>query len=210
MIRYNNIRVTYNALSPSNKWISVMSYELKVMDGIFTRAWNWLVLKPNNYFLISDTPLSASDFWDIGHRTEQITKTYRKIAFVEATQTDTEMDITTFWNGTETVNMTSPGDWIVTNLDKNKNYLLDKDGNRNRYVISKEKFPSLYKATGEPSIYRSNSMVVALYFRKGFLIQAPWNEVQNVSDGYLVFNIVTNDVYGNAKETFESTFEPVF
>ena len=102
-----------------------------------------------------------------------------------------------------------PADWVVANLAPDAGILRDKGGNANIYAIRAKKFASLYRrAKGQNEfgdIYRATSQVEALYLSGGFEILAPWGEIQQADAGYLLRN--GGEVYGNHKETFETTYE---
>ena len=44
-----------------------------------------------------------------------------------------------------------------------------------------------------------------LYFAGGFELVAPWGELQQVPEGYLLLN--GTEVYGNNRETFDTSYE---
>ena len=119
--------------------------------------------------------------------------------------------IETRWNGKESTITAEPGDWIVTNMTPKRELMRDNDGHLNVYAIRAEKFSSLYArdmgTTAEGDMYRPVSTVDALYFSGGFEIIAPWGEIQRADAGYILHN--GDEVYGNAKETFEATYAGV-
>ena len=136
-----------------------------------------------------------------------------KTGFVAARRAEAREPVVTRWNGTETTNTAEPGDWIVANLDTRRAVLRDKAGNANVYVIGAGKFPVLYEpergASGHGaaefgSTFRATGEVDALYASGGFTILAPWGEMQQADDGYLLRN--GQEVYGNNRETFERTY----
>jgi hypothetical protein len=116
--------------------------------------------------------------------------------------------IETRWNGKETKNTARAGDFIVTNLDATGAPLIDRDGNRNVYVIFASTFPKLYEDAARDTplgpAYRARGTVDAIAFTGGFEIVAPWGEKQVAANGYLIRNGA--DVYGNNAETFEATY----
>jgi hypothetical protein len=57
-------------------------------------------------------------------------------------------------------------------------------------------------------IFRPKGRVEALRLFAGFEIMAPWGEMQRATDGYLLLN--GNEVYGNNRQTFEETYQPIF
>jgi len=119
-------------------------------------------------------------------------KRARKVGFVAARKAEAAQVVVTLWNGVETTNAAQPGDWIATNLDAAQAPLRDQAGNANRYVIAAERFPELYEpALGQTEfgeVYRAKGEVDAIYLSGGFLLKAPWGEVQEAEDGYLLRN----------------------
>jgi len=133
----------------------------------------------------------------------------RKVGFVSARKAGAQQTVVSHWNGVETTNTAQPGDWIIANLDAGQVPLRDKAGNSNLYVIEAGKFPGLYEAASGTTefggVYRAKGEVDVIYLSGGFLIKAPWGEVQQAGDGYLLRN--SEEVYGNNRETFERTYE---
>jgi hypothetical protein len=119
--------------------------------------------------------------------------------------------VETQWNGKETQNTAAHGDWIATNLSPDREVLRDSAGQANTYVIHPEKFASLFDRhvgnTEFGAIYKPKGTVQALHFSAGFEILAPWGEMQQSPDGYLVLN--ETEVYGNNRQTFDATYEIV-
>jgi hypothetical protein len=135
----------------------------------------------------------------------------RKVAFVAARQAAAPERIETRFNGKETENTATPGDWIVTNMDADRRILLDREGHSNTYVILAASFPVLYdRDTGDTefgAVYKAKGVVDAVALPGGFDIMAPWGERQRAPAGYLVRNGA--DVYGIHGEAFEKTYERV-
>jgi hypothetical protein len=135
----------------------------------------------------------------------------RKVGYVSARPATHVQTVQTLWNGKETVGQANVGDFIVANLDRDKNVLRDKDGNANIYVIAADRFGELYGRdagdTAYGDVYKARAAVEAIYFARGFEIMAPWGELQRAASGYLMCN--GKDVYGNHKDTFDATYEPV-
>jgi len=133
----------------------------------------------------------------------------RKSGFVAARLSRARETVVTLWNGAETTNTAEPGDMIVANLDSAKKVLRDAAGNANIYVILAANFPELYErdsgTTEFGAVYRAKGVVDVLYLPGGFEILAPWGQMQQVDDGYLMRS--GNEVYGNNKETFERTYQ---
>jgi hypothetical protein len=157
----------------------------------------------------ADRPLTPADFDRLAAKLSVTPTRARKIGFVAAAQTTAVGHIDTQWNGKETTNVATPGDWIATNLSPQLAPLRDRDGNLNTYVIPAVRFPDLYQPTGTRNmlgeVYKAKSVVLALRLPAGFDIVAPWGERQQAASGYLLLN--GDEVYGNNAETFESTYE---
>jgi hypothetical protein len=89
--------------------------------------------------------------------------------------------------------------------------LRDGDGHLNVYVISADRFPSLYEPTAERSehgaVHRARGLVSAIPLPGGLDIAAPWGERQTTSGGYLLLS--GKDVYGISDGAFEETYELV-
>ena len=132
----------------------------------------------------------------------------RKSGFVAARKCLAREAVETHWNGTETTNTAEPGDMIAANLDSARKVLRDAAGNANVYVILAAKFPERYErdsgTTEFGAVYRAKGVVEVLYLPGGFEILAPWGQLQEAGDGYLLRS--GNEVYGNNKETFERTY----
>lgn len=135
----------------------------------------------------------------------------RKKGRVAARKAAASTEVVTRWNGAETKNVAEAGDWIVTALGQGDVAMRDKQGEVNEYVIKPAKFDELYTlADGAPetphgAVYAPKGEVSAIELPEGFDILAPWGERQRAESGYLLLN--GDDVYGNAKETFEATYE---
>ena len=167
-----------------------------------------LEIKDNLARVISSDRLTYDDFDQIATSLDGKLRA-RKVGFVAAVKADKEQRIETRFNGTESTNTAHPGDWIVTNMDRNRGLLVDQQGNVDTYVITATKFPTLYErdtgANVHGDIYRPKSVVDAVRLPGGFDIVAPWGERQQRSSGYLLRN--RDDVYGIAKEAFDRTYE---
>jgi hypothetical protein len=164
--------------------------------------------KGNGARLSSDAKLSPDDFLAIARRLVSEPFRARKAGLVAAHVAEHEQRVETRWNGRETMNSARPGDWIVTNLDANCTPIIDREGNRNIYVVAASVFDTLYEPAGAASsagvTYRARSTVRAIALPGGFEIVAPWGEVQRADKGYLVLNGA--EVYGNNAETFDQTY----
>ena len=159
--------------------------------------------------LQSRDKLTASDFRAIARQVGATPIAARKVGFVSARQAIAREQIETRWNGKETQETAMPGDWVVTNMSADREILRDGTGHENTYVIRAAKFPTLYDrdqgSTSFGAVFRSKSKVEAIHLTGGFEILAPWNEIQQSPDGYLL--LAGSDVYGNNRETFEATYE---
>jgi hypothetical protein len=133
----------------------------------------------------------------------------RKTGFVAARTATAREAVETRWNGAETKNVAEPGDIVATNLDPDGVALRDAAGNLNTYVIRAARFPELYEPTGRATehgpMHRARTVVEAIHLPGGFEILAPWGEIQRADDGYLLRS--GTEVYGNARGTFEATYE---
>lgn len=160
--------------------------------------------------LIARRRLTAADFRAIAVKLGTIPRKARKVGLVAARQANAREDVETKWNGTETRDTAAPGDWVVTTLTR-RGRVLRKAGYANTYVVRAEKFPSLYdRSVGDNefgAIYRPKGAgtIEALYFSAGYELAAPWGELQQSSDGYLLLNDA--EVYGNNRETFDATYK---
>ena len=158
--------------------------------------------------LIAAEKLSATDFDLIAAELGVKPFLARKIGFVAARLAKTRTMIETRWNGKESQITAEPGDWIVTNMSPKRELMRDSDGHLNVYAIRADKFSKLYARDKgkmiEGEIYRAISTVDAIFFPGGFEIMAPWGEAQRADAGYILKN--EDEVYGNAKETFETTY----
>jgi hypothetical protein len=161
--------------------------------------------------LLAGSVLSSIDFEAIAGGHPGSVFTARKSGLVLARVASHDETVETRWNGKETKNIARTGDFIVTNLDASGAPLIDRDGNRNVYVILAGTFPKLYEDAGSTTPlgpgYRTRGTVDAIAFRGGFEIVAPWGEKQVAANGYLIRNGA--DVYGNNAETFEATYARV-
>jgi hypothetical protein len=161
--------------------------------------------------LEADAILTPKDFHLIARALGGPAVRARKTGFVSARRATKYEPIQTRWNGIETTNTARPGDWIVTNLTRQKKPLLDTMGYINTYVIRVKRFASLYERTDGMTpfgaIYQSKSVVSVISLRGGFDIKAPWGERQRADKGYLVLN--GKEVYGINKATFAATYEVV-
>ncbi|MEQ1711105.1 MAG: hypothetical protein ABL908_06875 [Hyphomicrobium sp.] len=138
--------------------------------------------------------------------------TARKIGFAAARQaTGGEKKVVARWNGKESSDVAKPGDWIVTNMSPQREFLRDRENSLNTYVIRADVFPRLYDRdigeTEHGAIFRSKSVVEAFLLPGSFEIMAPWGEIQRGARGDLIKN--GDEVFGNNRETFEATYEIV-
>lgn len=162
----------------------------------------------NRRRLVADERLSKADFRNIADQIGVMPITARKVGFVAARRATQVERVETLWNGKETCNSASPGDWIATNLSPRREVLRDKSGHPNTYVIRSERFAALYEPEmGETEfgrMYRPKGAVEAIHLSGGFEILAPWGQTQHSHDGYLLLS--GSEVYGNDKETFKATY----
>jgi hypothetical protein len=161
--------------------------------------------------LTSKGLLTPDDFRKVATRVGREPIRARKIGRVAARRTEVQTRIETRWNGKESENVAEPGDWIVTSLAPDGAVLRDNEGQVNTYVIKPEKFSELYEPiTGTTEFgdsFRAKGIVEALLLSGGFELKAPWGEIQKANSGYLVLN--GNEVYGNNREVFDTTYVPV-
>lgn len=161
--------------------------------------------------LRSSAILTERDFREIAKLVGAKPVKARKIGFVAGHKAEKDEQVDTFWNGKETTNTAQTGDWIVMNISPSGQPLRDKSGQLNRYVIKSEVFSNLYElAAGKNEfgpIFRSKSIVEAIYLPGGFDILAPWGQQQTAPAGYILLN--GGEVYGNNEETFAQTYEVV-
>lgn len=161
--------------------------------------------------LVATERLTSADFDAIRTATGAPLLRVRKIGFVAARRATGTEHIETHWNGKETSAVAQPGDWVVTNMSPQRTVLRDGSGSTNTYVIKAANFPRLYRqddgATEHGAIYRAISQVDAFLLPGRFEILAPWGEMQRGARGYLVRS--GSEIYGNHRETFEATYEPV-
>lgn len=163
--------------------------------------------------LVSTAKLSPDDFSDIADALGSRPMRAKKTGFVSARRTAVQSEIETRWNGKESSITAEPGDWIVTNMTSKRELMRDSQGCLNVYAIRAAAFPSLYAqdsgATPEGDVYRAISEVDVIALPGGFEIVPPWakapGDVQSSDAGYLMLS--RGEVYGNAKETFDATYE---
>ncbi len=166
-------------------------------------------LSPGHARLISHEKLSPQDFADIAAALGVAPIRARKIGFVAARKAKVRTEIETRWNGKESSITAEPGDWIVYQYDAGARTHARRRRTFERLRhLAQISFRSLYTrdkgTTNEGSIYRAVSKVEALFFPGGFEIMPPWGETQRADAGYILLN--GDEVYGNAKETFEATY----
>jgi hypothetical protein len=161
--------------------------------------------------LKTDAILTLKDFRSIARALGAPVVCARKTGFVSARRASKYQVIQTRWNGIETTNTARPGDWVVTNLTRQKKPLRDTMGYVNTYVIRVKRFANLYERTDGMTrfgaIYQSKSIVSVIALRGGFDIRAPWGERQKADRGYLVWN--GKEVYGINEATFAATYDLV-
>ena len=135
----------------------------------------------------------------------------RKIANVAARRANIPERVETRWNVKESEDVAAVGDYVVTSLSRDGRPLRDDDANFNTYVIRAARFPELYESAEGTSpfgcIYKVRALIEAFLIVGGFEILAPWGETQRAETGYLILN--GSEVYGNAAETFEATYDRV-
>lgn len=139
---------------------------------------------------------------------------YQKTGLVAATEAKERIEIVTYWNGEETRNIAERGDMIVTSLTNDFSILTDDQGQQNTYTMKAGRFAKLYQASGFAStqnklgwLYRAKGQVYAFHVPEGFQIKAPWGEMQNADNGYIVLN--GSDVYGVHSDVFEETYAEI-
>lgn len=159
--------------------------------------------------VVSQDVITPADFDAICDAVGEPARRARKVGFVAARQAEQTEHIETLWEGDETSNTANPGDWIVTNMSSPDIVMKDGSGNVNTYVISADKFPTLYEPTDRSNeyglIHTSKGVVDSVFLPGGFDIAAPWGAQQTARHGYLLRN--GTDVYGNQTETFRATYE---
>jgi hypothetical protein len=167
--------------------------------------------RPGSYRLVARDHLNADDFRAVAKRVSQVPLAARKISPVAARKAEQTQRIETRWKGKESEIIAEPGDWIVTSLSPSGDVLFDSEGHPNTYAITPSRFAELYEPsvgkTEFGDIFRAKGVVEAIRLSGGFEIEAPWGETQRSADGYLLLN--GTQVYGDARETFEATYEPV-
>jgi uncharacterized protein len=161
--------------------------------------------------LTSTDRLTGEDFRSIAQRLGRNSFAARKIGLVAARRARWWHRIETRWNGRESEDVAAPGDWIVTTLDANGKVVLDAEGHVNSYVVKSDRFARLYAPTRGKTrlgkVFSAKGVVEAVYLPGGFDIQAPWGEQQTAAAGYLLIN--GKDIYGNAKDVFDQTYQPI-
>ena len=171
-------------------------------------------LKHSGFFhrktrLRSAATLSAADFRKIADALHVAPRNARKIGRVAARKAGAVQRIETRWNGKESEVVAEPGDWIVTTLSPTGAVMRDAEGHVNTYAIKADRFAELYEPTTiaceHGAVFLAKGRVEAIFLSGGFEILAPWGEAQQSGAGYLLLN--GTEVYGNAKETFEGTYE---
>lgn len=164
---------------------------------------------PRDFRLIAHERLDADDFNTVANHVSQIPRAARKVGLVAARRAEQRQRIVTLWNGKESENVAEPGDWIVTSLSESGDALVDDANHPNTYAIKQSRFAELYEPAGGKTEFgakfRAKGHVKAIRLSGGFEIEAPWGETQRSADGYLLLN--GTQVYGNARETFEATYE---
>lgn len=159
--------------------------------------------------LIAEAMLTPADFDRIRTAVGATAVRARRVGLVAARQATAEQEVVTRWNGVESKNKASPGDWIVTNMSLARDVLTDSQGSVNTYVIRADKFPALYDPdSGETkfgAVFKSKSVVDAIRLPGSFRLMAPWGRMQSGASGYLIRN--GDEVYGNNLDTFEATYE---
>lgn len=164
---------------------------------------------PGRPRLTAPSGLADGDFEKIARELGTLPFKARKTGFVAAREARKREHVDTYWNGKETENVAHPGDFVVTSLTPTKSVLRDGDGKANIYVISRAKFAKLYVPdagkTEFGDVYRSISVVDAIFLAGGFDILAPWGKPQSAESGYVLKS--GSEIYGNSKDTFEQTYE---
>lgn len=171
--------------------------------------------------LVSDTKLTPEEFREIaavigGGPPIRA----RKLGHLAAYRADDQHRVPTQWQDEDTVNIAEPGDWIVIRLNKEGTAPdTDDNGKINTYVVKDDAFMRSNRRVGEleirhPMIYPDRALPVfqgtatvdALYFSGGVDIIAPWGQRQSFGEAaYLLLN--RDEVYGNAKASFEADYE---
>lgn len=136
-------------------------------------------------------------------------KRARKITFVAARKAVTGEVVETRINGLETTSRALAGDWVVTNMDINREIMRDNDGHVNAYIIPGDRFDDLYQVDAGSNefglIHKAIGIVDFVEFPGGFDIMAPWGERQQAERGHLVRN--GQDIYGIHADAFTATYE---
>jgi patatin-like phospholipase len=161
--------------------------------------------------LIARRPLTAADFRAIAVKLGITPIKARRIGLLAARQATAAEKVETWSNGKESRDTAAPGDWIVTNLSPQGRVLRDRAGHANIYIVRGERFSSLYDRhegdTEFGAVYKPKGTVEALYCPAGYELVAPWGEMQQGQEGYLLLN--DTEVYGNNRATFDATYEIV-
>ena len=161
--------------------------------------------------LRSEEKLTPEDFDAIAKRLGTAPRRARKVGIVAAYVVRDAKTFSTAWATEKTKSEAVPGDWIVTNLDRDGEPITDHKKEINQYVIKADRFPKLYKRIPGETKYgpqfraREESEVYSIRLTGGIDILAPWGERQSVASGYLLRN--RDEVYANDERSFEKTYE---
>lgn len=164
----------------------------------------------------TDAILDPADFYALAEARGVTPVRARKAGKIAVRRVLADEQVTTQWNGDETVNTARPGDVVATSLDAAGAPLRDETAELNQYVITSEVFARNYAAASLPDgsgetpwgdVYAKSATVLAIPLRDGFDIVAPWGARQRAASGYLLLS--GGEVYGNAAETFDATYEEI-
>ncbi len=166
--------------------------------------------------LVASEKLSGADFDAIAAAFGRKIQRARKVSMVAARVAREVETIKTEWGTENTTNTAQPGDWIVTNYKLAVNGsapkpLLDDQSRLNTYVIKPDVFTQRYKRglgetpNGPLFVAKDGILVDAIYVGRLDIV-APWGERQQIGAAYLLRG-GANDIYGNAKSSFDATYE---
>lgn len=151
---------------------------------------------------------------ELGRRKIQVLRGVRRVGKISARKAEKAEEVKTRCDGPQSNVKARRGDWIATTLDDNLMPILDRQGEKNIYVIKAKLFDILYVQipNGQPGFYapRAVNIADAIEISGGIDIVAPWGDRQRMKECWLVRKsngtLRHEEIYGVAMTHFEITY----
>ena len=100
--------------------------------------------------------------------------------------------------------------WIVTKLDDEGNPVIDKNGNKNEWIVNYETLGRKYEVDSEnPSLMKPKGSPQLFIQIEDNITLTQWGSEMNIAKGGYINITNPNDMYGISKRDFDDTYRPI-